>query len=268
MMKDGVLGLAVAAVWYGAAATVTPSVSTGRQQERWRWSGRVAAGRTLEVRGINGAIMAQPATGDQVEVTADKHGRRSDPEDVRIEVVEHEDGVTICAVYPSSRRSRPNDCRPGGGHSNVRDNDVEVDFEVRVPRGVVFEGATVNGDVAAVNLAGPVSLHTVNGGVQLETSHGDADAATVNGSVRAVVRALGERRLRFNTVNGGITVSLPAGLNADLEAETVNGSIHTDFPIQVVGRVNPRRLSGRIGTGGRSLDLETVNGSIRLNRLP
>ncbi len=267
-MKYAVAGLAMAAAWYGVASTVAPAASTGGQQQAWRWTGRLAAGRTLEIRGINGSVVAQAATGDQVEVVADKHGRRDDPEDVRIEVVEHDGGVTICAVYPSSRRSRPNECRPGGGQSNVRDNDVEVDFEVRVPRGVAFEGATVNGDIEAVNLAGPVSLHTVNGGVQLETSHGDADAATVNGSIRAVVRALGERRLRFNTVNGGITVSLPAGLSADLEAQTVNGSIHTDFPIQVVGRVNPRRLSGRIGSGGRALDLGTVNGSIRINRLP
>ncbi len=264
-MKYGILGLVAAATWYG----VTPSAHRAesgsvRQGDEWRWSGRVAAGRTLEIRGVNGEVSAEPASGDQVEVRALKHGRDDDPDDVRIEVVEHEGGVTICAVYPG----RSNACRPGGGRMNVRDNDVEVDFTVRVPSGVRFEGVSVNGDVAALNLAGPIELHTVNGGVRLETASGDAEAETVNGSITAVVQALGERALRFQTVNGGITVSLPAGLDADLAAQTVNGSIQTDFPIQVQGRMNPRELNGRIGRGGRVLELETVNGSIRLRRLP
>ena len=264
-MKYGILGLVVAATYYGVAPVAHRAESGGaRQGQDWSWSGRLAAGRTLEIRGVNGEVSAEPASGDQVEVRATKHGRDDDPDDVRIEVVEHDGGVTICAVYPG----RSNTCRPGGGTMRVRDNDVEVDFTVRVPRGVRFEGVSVNGDVAATNLDGPVELHTVNGGVQLETASGDAEAQTVNGGITAVVHALGERPLRFQTVNGGITVSLPAGLDADLEAQTVNGSIQTDFAIQVQGRMNPRELNGRIGRGGRVLELETVNGSIRLRRLP
>jgi hypothetical protein len=66
---------------------------------------------------------------------------------VEIRAVEHDGGVTICAVYPNSD-GRPNECRAGGGHNNTRDNDGEVHFTVRIPRGVVFAPATVNGDVA------------------------------------------------------------------------------------------------------------------------
>jgi DUF4097 and DUF4098 domain-containing protein YvlB len=65
-------------------------------------------------------------------------------------------------------------------------------------------------------------------------------------------------------VNGSVTVSLPKQLDADLEAETVNGAIETDYPITVSGRLTPRHLSGRIGQGGRSLRLKTVNGSIHI----
>ena len=59
-----------------------------------------------------------------------------------------------------------------------------------------------------------------------------------------------------------------SGLSANLDARTVNGSIESDFPITVSGRMNPRELHGQIGQGGRSLDVETVNGSIRVRRLP
>jgi DUF4097 and DUF4098 domain-containing protein YvlB len=83
-----------------------------------------------------------------------------------------------------------------------------------------------------------------------------------------VLRGQGSGPLRFHTVNGSVTVTLPRNLNADLRAQTVNGAIETDFPITVSGRLTPRRLDGRIGQGGRSLTLETVNGSIRIRATP
>ena len=232
-----------------------------QQGGQWSWHGRLASGKTLEIRGVNGSIIAEPAGGDEVVVTADKHGRRSDPDEVRIEVVQDSDGVTICAVYPG----RSNRCGPDDDyHMSTHDNDVEVRFHAQVPQGVRFVGGNVNGDVEANNLAGPVRARTVNGGVRIETSAGDASATTVNGGVTAVVRGQGQGPLRFKTVNGSVTVSLPKALDADLEAQTVNGSIEPQFPITVMGRLNPRHLSGRIGQGGRNLTLETVNGSIHI----
>ena len=182
---------------------------------------------------------------------------------MRIEVVEHGDGVTICAVYPGDR----NRCEQGGGRMNIRNNDVEVDFTVHIPRGVGFDGNTVNGDVEATGLAGPVEVNTVNGSVRLDTESGDANAASVNGGVTAIVRAIGTAPMNFKSVNGSVNVTLPTGINADIDAQTVNGSIDTDFPITVNGRMSPRHIRGSIGSGGRRLELETVNGSIRLRKL-
>ena len=254
----------VALAALAAAVAATPSTARAQDSERWNWRGSVARGRTLEVRGISGSIRAEPASGGTVEVTALKHGDHEDPADVRIEVVEHSEGVTICAVYPG----RGNTCEPGGGRMNVRHNDVEVDFDVRVPAGVRFEGSNVNGDVEAVGLTGPAHVHTVNGSVVVETTSGEASATTVNGSVRATVRGSGGGDLEFETVNGTVTVALPAGLGADFAAETVNGGISSDFPIALQGRISPRHMRGRIGDGGRSLRVQTVNGEIRLRRLP
>lgn len=233
----------------------------------FKWNGALATGKTLEVRGINGEIHASPASGREALVTAVKRARKSDPEDVEIKVVEHADGVTICAVYPSRRSGRPNECLPGGeGRNDSRDNDVEVDFEVKVPAGVIFEGATVNGDVQADDLAGDAYVTTVNGDVDVSAA-GTARGTTVNGSITARLgRGDWKGNLKFTTVNGGITVTLPKGTGTDVEASTVNGSVDSDFPITVQGRMNPRTLRGRIGEGGRMLDLTTVNGSIRLRQ--
>jgi hypothetical protein len=231
------------------------------------WSGALAQGRAVEIKGVNGDIRAEPSGGNQVEVVAVKSSRRDDPAGVRIEVVPHSGGVTICSVYPHRDGARPNECAPAdGGRSSVQNNDVTVRFTVRVPAGVHFIGKTVNGDVEATRLNGDVDVSTVNGSATFSTT-GGGRASTVNGSIRGEMgRADWSDTLSMRTVNGSITLTLPAALNTELRASTVNGDINADFPITVQGRVSRRRLEGTIGGGGRVLALDTVNGSITLKR--
>ena len=234
--------------------------------EDFQWQGRVAPGRTVEIKGINGGIEARAAEGAEVEVKAHKRGRTSAVDEVKVEVVEHEGGVTICAVYPSRGSGKPNKCQPGDGSGSNSKSDVEVDFTVRVPKGVRFVGRTVNGGIEAEQLPDEAEAYTVNGSVRVSAG-GEARAETVNGSIRAAMgRADGHGPLSFKTVNGGITVELPASAAADVHAETVNGSIETDFPLTVTGRFVGRKIDGTIGAGGRRLELQTVNGSITLRK--
>lgn len=249
------------------AALATLLAAHTARAEEFQWRGRVASGRTIEIKGVNGAIDAAAASGDEVEVQAVKRARRSDPASVEIKVLEHASGVTICAVYPAGSGRRPNECAPGsGGHMSVDGNDVAVDFSVRVPKGVRFVGRTVNGGIEAEGLDADLEAHTVNGAVKVST-RGHARAETVNGSIAAALgRADWTGPLDFKTVNGGITVELPGGAGAEVRAQTVNGVIETDFPLTATGKLTRRRLSGTIGSGGRELRLETVNGSIHLRQ--
>ncbi len=245
------------------------ALESGAAQDEFRWSGRVSTGREIEIKGVNGGIRAEFTGGSEVQVMARKRSRRSDPDDVQIEVIEHGGGVTVCALYPSSRRGRSNECLPGSrGRNDIRNNDVQVDFTVHVPAGVVLVARTVNGEIYAQSLESDVEAYTVNGDVEVSTT-GFASATTVNGSIDARIgRVDGRAPIEFETVNGGITLDLPEGIDADLRAATVNGSIFSDFPLRITGRLSRRRLNGQIGDGGRSLELETVNGSIRLLRSP
>ncbi len=234
------------------------------------WRKRMAAGQTLEIKGINGDVRAVLADGAEAEVTATRTARRSDPESVEIKVVEHGGGVTICAVYPTPSRSRrENVCAPGSeGHMNNERNDVTVTFVVKVPRGVHYAPSTVNGEIRAAGLQSNVRAGTVNGSVRVSTT-GRAIASTVNGSIEANMgRADWGEDVAFSTVNGEIVLELPADVNAELRASTVNGNITSDFPVTVQGRFGPRRVSGTLGRGGPELELETVNGSITLRKTP
>ncbi|MEE8571772.1 MAG: DUF4097 family beta strand repeat-containing protein [Gemmatimonadota bacterium] len=271
MKTIGVMALAAAGLMTVTGSMETPPVGNlfemtpaTQHAQDWEWQGNVDRGDAIEIKGINGGIKASGASGGQVTVSAIKKGKDDDPADVRIEVVEHSGGVTICAVYPDAD-GKKNECAPGdGGRLSSKDNDVSVSFTVQVPAGVRFVGTTVNGDIEAGNLEADVLATTVNGGVKVSTS-GLAKATTVNGSIQASMgRADWGGTLSFNTVNGSITVNLPQGVNTEVSASTVNGSMETDFPLTIKGRFSMKNMHGTIGSGGRELEMETVNGSIHL----
>ena len=74
-------------------------------------AGRVAAGQTVEIEGVNGGITAE-ARGGEAEVTAVKRGRKSDPAASRSR------SWSTAAASPSAPSTRrgpaPNKCVPGG----------------------------------------------------------------------------------------------------------------------------------------------------------
>jgi hypothetical protein len=267
-----VAAISVSAASYRIEDLETSETSTGINQtsdvqKEFRWIGRIAAGRTVAVRGVNGNIRAEPSNGDQVEVVANKHGRRSNPDGVEIKVVEHDGGVTICAVYPSPEGKPANDCRPGKDwSSHVNNNDVQVDFMVRVPQGINLNARTVNGEIETGLIGGDAEAYTVNGSIRVSAT-GHAEAKTVNGSINATMgRADWTDAVDFKTVNGEIVLNLPADTSTEVHADTLNGDIATDFPLTVQGRISRRTLNGTIGSGGRKLNLATINGGIRLRR--
>jgi DUF4097 and DUF4098 domain-containing protein YvlB len=250
------------------------------QTNDFRWTGTVQRGKAIEIKGVNGNVRAELASGNDVEVVATKHARRGDVNSVSVQVVQEDGNVTVCAVYPepvrdyrrnrsgsrSNRNDGPNECRPGSaGRMNVNDNDVSVDFTVKVPAGVRFFGKTVNGNIEANGLRSDSAVETVNGRIALDTT-GTGSATTVNGSIDASVGAsTWTEPLEFRTVNGSIDLRLPKSVNTTVRANTLNGSFQSEFPLMVqsFGGRN-RHITGTIGTGGRDLDLQTVNGGIHL----
>lgn len=274
-----------------AAQTATAQARLAGQastQEDFRWSGRVARGDEIEIRGIVGSVVAERASGDQVEVVGRRIG--DDADQVRIEVVEGEDGVVICAIYPtrrgggeSRRSSRGDDACENGmqGNFDVDDFEARIDFTVRVPDGVRFAARTVDGDIRAEGLRGDVDAATVSGDVRVATT-GTARAATVSGNVDATFGQADGEGMEFASVSGNVIVRVAGNVGAEVSAHTLSGNIESDFDGV---RVRPggadddeedddggfeihigKQASGTIGGGGPELSMNTVSGNIRLLR--
>jgi hypothetical protein len=256
-----------------ALALAVSAPATAQERESgtpWHWSGDIAKDRTVYVRNLNGAVRVEQGTGSKVEVTAEKHWRRGNPEDVKITVQQVGAGkgdVLVCALWRDGDR-----CDEDGYHSSHRGwgdgdhNDTSVEFTVKLPAGVRMDGSTVNGAVDIDGATSSVVARTVNGGVSARSTGGPVSAETVNGSINVRTASLGGDRTDYKTVNGSITVDIAEGSNVDLDMSTVNGNVSSDFPITIEGNISRKHIRGTLGKGGPTVRLSTVNGSIRLRK--
>ena len=269
-MRASMFATVVAVSVMGSAIAPAPVAAQSRQRDAnaFTWEGRVDQGSWVVVRNMNGAVRVEPASGDKVEITASKSWRRGDPDEIRIEakrIGPDEKDVLVCALWNEDARCSRESYNSSNGGRGRRSNDTEVVFTIRVPRGVRVHTATINGDVDVTGATSSVRAATVNGNVDVETSSGPVSANTVNGNIQVRMdRLAGDEDLSYHTVNGSITVYLPEQIDADIEMTTVNGSLSADYPITLVGRINPRHIRARIGEGGRQMEFKTVNGSVRL----
>jgi beta-lactamase regulating signal transducer with metallopeptidase domain len=247
----------------------------------FHWEGTVAPGASVEIKGLMGNVRAEPWEGSTVVVNATRHGRATVP-DVRFAVVRHPSGVTICTVYPVPAGVEPNTCEPGesGRANNTRANDVEIEYIVRVPRGVGFAARTATGDISTGRLTAPVAAVSSSGEIDVATES-YAEAATASGNIDVKMGAAGwSGTLRIASSAGNIRVALPPKATATIRASSKLGRVRSEFPLGgeqpgFLSRIKPRgsfgnTLSGVIGgelSSGveRTLDLRSVTGKIDIN---
>ena len=152
----------------------------------------------------------------------------------------------------------------------------EIDLELRSVNGSIqvngvsgaVDAKTTNGRIGLAGITGAVQAGTTNGNVDLSDVLGPIETNATNGNIEVAISEISEEAhdIGAATTNGGIEVTLPRGLKAHLKASTANGNIDTDFPVTVKGRIS-KSVDGAINGGGRLINLETVNGSIRLKEL-
>lgn len=218
----------------------------------------MGAGGTLSVENINGDITIIGGSGNTVEITATKKGDNQDYLDgIEIQVSADERRIRIRTEHPREEKSWF-----GFGNGNG-----SVTYEITAPADIHIDSVdTVNGEIEVEGISGDVSAETTNGEIYLTGLTGSLDADTTNGTIDATfVRLEGNQRVKAETVNGRVQLRLPANASARIDADTVNGGIDADdFGLHVDKGFLGRDLEGEIGGGDARVDLNTVNGSIRI----
>jgi hypothetical protein len=237
------------------------------------WSGTVAPGQWVHVRNTTGRINVLAWDSSTVEVRASEHWRGNRAAD-SVHFVQRatDDGVIICTMVGQQDSCTPEHYGSDSGVRVVNPFDflrhggkASVDYVVHVPAGVKVDVSTVLGEVGVADVTGEVKAQSVSGSVRVAARGGPVTASSVNGSVRVAIDSLtAPGDIDLATVNGSVTAQLPAALTANVSLETAHGRVTSDYAVAGVDTTTHNEMHGTIGGGGRTVKLETVNGSVRL----
>ena len=242
-------------------------IAAGKAEDTWSRTYKVADRGRFELINVNGRITAEPAAGADVIVEGHRVAKATSDDAAKdlLAKLEIREEVGESTVRVESRPPRFN-----GGF-----NGIQIEWTVKVPKGVVLDLRTVNGGVRLNGLTNEVHAKTTNGGVQGDKLDASVlEATAVNGGINIDLAQPLESSdsIEMETVNGGVMLSLPNESKATIEARCVNGGVRVgelDIKRDDLGGSDfekKRRLSGTMNGGGASVKLNTTNGGIHVAR--
>jgi DUF4097 and DUF4098 domain-containing protein YvlB len=227
--------------------------------EEETFSYKLDDGGRFSLSNVNGSVVVTGGGGDSVEIIAIKKAdNQEDLDKIEIEISHSADEISVETELGESDR--------WFSHGN---NSGSVKYEVIVPVSTSLDSVeTVNGNVNISGVSGKVVAESVNGDLEVSDLAGDVGLSTVNGSIEAEFSRLeDQQRVNMETVNGRVSIDLPENADADISADTLNGGINaSDFGLETEKGFVGSDLNGKIGNGGARLNIDTVNGSIKIRR--
>jgi serine/threonine protein kinase len=148
------------------------------------------------------------------------------------------------------------------GGVNVRTAGGSLDFD-DVDGNV--NGETQGGGIRAAGCKGELVVKTAGGGITVESFAGPfVQGTTDGGSISADLAASPQSDCLLRTSGGSVTARIPATAAVTLDAHTAGGTVKSELPVQTEGAANGSTLRGKINGGGPSLKLGTGGGSINV----
>jgi DUF4097 and DUF4098 domain-containing protein YvlB len=242
-----------------------PCVASAQRSD-FDWAKALSAGTVIAVHNISGSVTVVPGTGNRVEISAVRHGVARGANDVYVAVKEYTSEVDVCVLMKDSDES----CDQEGAHMRSRrshwDDDVRMDVTVHLPASMRIKANSVSGDVSITGAQGDVYASSVSGDIRMDDLHASSiRAETVSGKLTVAIKALtGNGDLKFKSVSGDVVLTVPKSFDADVSLSTVSGDFQSDLSFTLSGRMQRRGIHARAGAGGRSLDVSTVSGDLRL----
>jgi DUF4097 and DUF4098 domain-containing protein YvlB len=218
-----------------------------------------APGHSLELSNRNGGIEVNVWDQPDMRIVAHKRVQSSNwsdadlssyLEDVIIDIEQQADSISVDTRIPNNWRSSVS---------------ISVEYKISVPANANLDLESSNGRIRVEGIDGELTLRTVNGQISAQDVSGNVTTQTTNGAIKVELHSLAEgSSTNLRTNNGSVKLTIPGNTAANINAKTSNGSVHSDIPLSSSSKTSRRRVSGEINGGGPTIDLRTVNGSIRI----
>lgn len=242
--------------------------------------------KTIDVDLVNGSVSVIGDGGNTIRVDGERvihalnqdqmaRARKDDVLDIN-----EKDGVAQLYENGPFRNSDHSSDFHGFHENSERRYDVEWNVTVHVPRETALRLRSVNGGVTAQDTSGTFDVRAVNGAVGMTSIAGSGTISAVNGANTVAFRENPKADTAVTSVNGKIEVTFQPNLSAEFSLRTVNGGMFTDFETTMLGAApgSTSKENGkfvykargesrvRVGAGGPTIRLDTVNGGIQIRK--
>jgi hypothetical protein len=234
----------------------------------------------LEVSNIWGGVRVRAGEAGRVTVAITE--TRSAPDQrlfdrsldmIRLDIAADASGVSLLVGNGKDLWQRWDDCH---------DCRVDYQFDIQVPPDTVVDvGTVMDGKVDIQGVAGVVRASNVNGSIHVVDVRDCASVDNVNGPITIGFSQSPQQDCRIETVNGDVTLDMPGDASLDMALDLFNGKVSSELPVgpfavpasveQIVedGRTRYRiqqQAGIRIGAGGPTYSVASVNGDVRITK--
>lgn len=223
--------------WIPAAAAfalvlVAATAAVAQETEQFDRTVSFHSGGRLKLNTFSGRVTITGTDGNDVVIHAVRRGSRDRLEHIQIDV----------DVDPSQISIEAN--RKDSSWRENRDNVVDTDFDIQVPRHTDLD---VNGFSSRVEVTG------VSGGQKLHTFSGSMRVTDATGPMNA------------ETFSGDIDVAFAGAPNGQIDFDSFSGRISSSRPITMHSSTRRARLQGELGAGGdMQFRFKTFSGDVTL----
>ena len=235
-------------------------VTHGRAEDEWTRTYELVTGGRLEIVSGGGPVNVTASDGQTVQVHIIRQAQASTDEAAQQALKEETISEDV-----TPERVKVQTVRPGGDNSGpFGRRRISTEYRVRIPAGLNVAIKAENADVSLTDVQGQFTLENTNGGFRARGLTGSIAATTVNGIVDFdMTKVTGD--ITATTVNGPVRIGLPGDVNATVDARSVNGVVTMDPDLPFTASARERlRLTGRFGTGGPAVTLNTTNGPVSI----
>lgn len=235
---------------------------------------------SLRIDNIWGDVNVRPGKSGEILVTIAEHRVAPDRrrferslETLELSIEADDSGVDLYVGHYD---------RDWRGRNNCRGCEVNYKFDVVVPVDTYLDVSTVNdGHIDIAGIKGNVSADNVNGSIAVAGMYNCDELNSVNGEVDLDFKKKPGENCNISTINGDITLKLPKDTGIDVAMDLFNGHMLTQLPVDPLtlpARVEHTEKNGRhqyrieqhagvrIGAGGPTFTISSMNGDIRIQK--
>jgi hypothetical protein len=217
---------------------------------------KIESGGTVHLKSFSGRVAISAVDGTDVVIDAVRRAPRERLDHIKLDVQSNGSSVYIDA----NRRD--------SSWWSWRNNVVETDFDIKVPRRVDLDVSVFSAPVTVHGVAGSQRIKGFSSPLTLEDVGGPVTAHTFSGSVEIQAQDWHDQDLDVDTFSGNITLRIPEAARGQVTFNSFSGRLNSDLPLTL--RDGHRRsLRADLGSdpaSGATLRFKTFSGSVRINR--